>query len=219
MTNRMTDENESDYGMSKIELIPVPIDLIELPFDYIEAALKETITALKSDLHLVAKKRPDMPLASPEYLLYQEDECTSDSGLDFIGKIGLSKIGVDFTMITLDCLGGKQRRTAFEKVITGWKVRYEVYYPEVIRIIKGLEKKEPTNVHITLERGTAWDLKLIDMWNKGFSNQEIAAKVGVKARRVTNRISELRGKGEKYKKLLPSDKERKKRLIKNRDMT
>ncbi|GAG70567.1 unnamed protein product [marine sediment metagenome] len=56
-----------------------------------------------------------------------------------------------------------------------------------------------------------WDKIAVQMWWEGYTNREIADRVGVTPRRVTNRISELRGR---YSELVvPKDTTRRKLLI------
>ena len=63
------------------------------------------------------------------------------------------------------------------------------------------------------EDTTGWDTTLVEMWNKGYSRDEIANRVNVSKDRVTNRVTELRNKfGENT---VPYNKDRKKRLIKS----
>jgi hypothetical protein len=64
-----------------------------------------------------------------------------------------------------------------------------------------------------LEDTTGWDTTLIEMWNRGYSRDEIALRVYVSKDRVTNRITELRNKF--GKKIVPYNKDRKKLLIKS----
>jgi hypothetical protein len=63
------------------------------------------------------------------------------------------------------------------------------------------------------EDTTGWDRTLVEMWNKGYSRDEIANRVSVSKDRVTNRVTELRNKFGKN--IVPYDKDRKKRLIKS----
>jgi hypothetical protein len=58
------------------------------------------------------------------------------------------------------------------------------------------------------EDTTGWDTILIEMWNKGYSRDEIAKRATVTMERVTNRVTELMNKFGKEK--VPYDKERKK---------
>ena len=64
-----------------------------------------------------------------------------------------------------------------------------------------------------LEDTTGWDITLMEMWNKGYSRDEIAQRVNVSKDRVTNRVTELRNKFGKER--IPYDKDRKKLLIKS----
>jgi hypothetical protein len=88
----------------------------------------------------------------------------------------------------------------------------------------GAKKPDP-DYKIILEKAsfedtTGWDVTLIDMWNEGYSRNDIATRANISPNRVTNRISELRRiLGKNGNKVLPYDKDRKKNMIKSRDMT
>lgn len=69
------------------------------------------------------------------------------------------------------------------------------------------------NPEIELDDKTGWDRTLIEMWNKGYSRNEIAQRVHVSKDRVTNRVTELRNKFGHN--IVPFNKDRKKQLIKS----
>jgi len=73
---------------------------------------------------------------------------------------------------------------------------------------KALEPWEQIDDHL-------WDRKALEMWWEGYENSDIAKKVGVTPRAVTNSISFLRSKyGEE---IVPKNASRKKYLIKTHD--
>lgn len=56
------------------------------------------------------------------------------------------------------------------------------------------EMESHQNPWQSIDEQTGWDREALKMWWEGYKNKEIAEKVNVVPRRVTNRISELRKK-------------------------
>ena len=75
-----------------------------------------------------------------------------------------------------------------------WEAMTAIAVPANLSTEHDVAQASARKTETTLEDTTGLDRTLIEMWNKGYSRDEIANRVKVSKDRVTNSVTELRNK-------------------------